>query len=96
MGEEPHGLVCEDIIDSKWYICEARAYGPSDPWLGCGGPDWGECRAVFPGNTVSLWICNNLSCVFGWHPIAALGDTQKLLKVFGPYDTQVDALMDMW
>lgn len=95
MGHEPSDFVCDQFINNKWYIAELRAFGPTDPPGAC-GDDWGEIHCVRTGWSLNNWVCNELDMTFPSTLCGALGDCQKLLKVFGPWDTQIEAINALW
>lgn len=96
MGEEPHGIRCEDIDDTKWYVCECQAFDNGNGVTGCNRPYVGTDHDIVTGAHLKAWVCGDLDCTDGWTLIWFWGTAQRLLKAFGPYDDMEAAQAANW
>ena len=96
MGNKPNPILCEDIDPGKYYIAECAAYWDYEGRTGCAGKYDRIDHAICPGYDVSDWVCNNRDCTSGYVLINFYGNAQRLLKLFGPYNTEDEAGAAMW
>lgn len=96
MGEEPHGIRCEDIDGDAFYICEVEAFEGGAPATGCERPSIGLGHGICPGGALVNWVCGGRDCTDGFVLLFGWGTCQRLIKVFGPYIDAQDAGNHMW
>lgn len=96
MGNDVNDIQCGDIDRSKWYIVEVEIYYGGIGVTGCDRPYMGTDHGVIYGDDVDDWICNDSDCTDDRILIVGFGDAQRLIKIFGPWDTVGEAQAAMW
>jgi len=96
MGSKPNPILCGQLNPSKWYIAEVEVHDGGDPLTGCQRPYVGNVHDVIYGSTLNDWICYHRDCVDDKILLWGVGTAQRLVKIFGPWDTSGDAHAEMW
>ena len=96
MGCKPNPILCSAIDYTKFYIAECEAYWDVGPLTGCSGYYDKTLHDVAAGYDVKDWVCNNRDCTSGYVLIYMYGNSQRLVKLFGPWDTRAEAVANLW